>query len=202
MYLFRGELRCGWICSRRTWLLLAPPSTFLQGNQRSLFVCAATFNYTSQLLLFPLILCVSVQVWTEGNRLEHGWGCSGGRRHLHRREIQRHLCARVTKGLIRVVFSDQTDVWFDDICGFLPPTVGSKGSRRTSRTLTSTITPSLGRETSTGASSSRSTTSWPRRRLSSRKKSPCLPGMRLSTRSLLVLICKCGMLTISPQMTS
>ena len=36
-FTFRGELRCGWICSLRTWLRLVLLLTFHRGNQRSMF---------------------------------------------------------------------------------------------------------------------------------------------------------------------
>ena len=82
------------------------------------------------------------------------------------------------------------------------PTDGSKGSRRTSRTQTCTITPSPGKETLTGASSSPSITSWLRRRSSFLRKSPCSPGMRLSIRSLLASRYRSGTPTTSLLMTS
>lgn len=81
-------------------------------------------------------------------------------------------------------------------------TAGWRANRRTSRTQMSTTIPSPGRGTSTGASFTPLTISWLRRRSSSPRKSPCLPGMRPNTRSHLVLICKCGTRTISLQMTS
>lgn len=83
-----------------------------------------------------------------------------------------------------------------------PPTDGWKASRRTSRTQTCTTTPWLVRATSTGALSSLLITSWLRRRLSSQRRSPCSPGMRLNIRSPLASRCRSGTLTTSLLMTS
>lgn len=83
-----------------------------------------------------------------------------------------------------------------------PPTDGWKASRRTSRTQMCTTIPWLVRATSTGALSSLLITSWLRRRLSSRRRSPCSPGMRLNIRSLLASRYRSGTLTTSPLMTS
>lgn len=82
------------------------------------------------------------------------------------------------------------------------PTDGWKGSRRTSRTQTCTTTPWLERATSTGALSFPSIISWPRRRLSSPRRSPCSPGMRLNIRFLLASHYRSGTPTTSPQTTS
>ena len=79
---------------------------------------------------------------------------------------------------------------------------GWKGSRKTNRTQTCITTPSQVRATLTGALCSPSITSWLRRRLSSLRKSPCSPGMRPNTRSLLVSRCRSGMQTTSLLMTS
>lgn len=82
------------------------------------------------------------------------------------------------------------------------PTDGWKGSRRTSRTQTCTTTPWLERATSTGALSFPSIISWPRRRLSSPRRSPCSPGMRLNIRFLLASHYRSGTPTTFPQTTS
>ena len=82
------------------------------------------------------------------------------------------------------------------------PAGGWRDSRRTSRTRTCTITRWPARATSTGASSTPSITSWPRRRSWSLRKSPCSPGTRPSTRSLLASRCRCGTPTTSLQTTS
>ena len=81
-------------------------------------------------------------------------------------------------------------------------TDGWRASRRTSRTQTCTTILWPERATLTGALSSPLITSWRRRRLWSLRKSPCSPGMRQSTRSLLASRCRSGTPTTSPLMTS